>query len=197
MYTTSSTQQVHVDDVKRLTTPNLLRHLDNQPELGSLVLHRQLIAEHGAGKAALWTDTELVERNVLACLVDAALQIIGAFQLAGLGGNQSQVQPLSARQIAERRKITGPRRVELQEVAIDFQLVEQYFGDRIVTAFRHPGAGEVTATKMRADLHRGRTIFDAIIVKLRIDHGQCIWVLADFTHVKRREDQMPSALHPR
>jgi hypothetical protein len=49
-----------------LQTPNFLRHLDNQPELGSLVLHRQLIAEHGAGKAALWTDTELVERNVLA-----------------------------------------------------------------------------------------------------------------------------------
>jgi hypothetical protein len=27
-----------------------------------------------AGKAVLWTDAELVERDVLACLVDAALQ---------------------------------------------------------------------------------------------------------------------------
>ncbi len=69
------------------------------------------------------------------------------------------------------RKRSGskpPARVAVvfEEIAVDLDLVEQQVGDRLVAAFRHPGAGEVAAAEMHADRHVGRSVPDRVVEQL-------------------------------
>src|SRR3990170_859388 len=91
--------------------PHLPRHLHHQLQLRDLIFNRQLVAEHGAGKAALWTDAELVQRNELARFIDAALEIVGLFQRAGFRSHQPKNQLLAFGQVAQRHKVSRARRV--------------------------------------------------------------------------------------
>src|SRR6202171_2983559 len=54
--------------------PYFLRRFDDQAQFGRLRLTRDLITVHGARKAALRRQTELVERQHFSCLVYFSLQ---------------------------------------------------------------------------------------------------------------------------
>lgn len=41
-------------------SPDFPCHFHHQPQFRDLIFNRKLVAEHGAGKAALWRDAELV-----------------------------------------------------------------------------------------------------------------------------------------
>jgi hypothetical protein len=49
--------------------PNLVGHFDNQGELGPLFGFRQQIPFFGAGEAALWAETQLLQVQISGCFV--------------------------------------------------------------------------------------------------------------------------------
>src|SRR5262249_59240447 len=53
--------------------PHLARGLDHEAELGELAFLVHRVAADAAGKSALWAQCELLQRGVLARLVDATL----------------------------------------------------------------------------------------------------------------------------
>src|SRR5438105_4889795 len=120
--------------------PYLFRSLDDQAQLRCLRLTRDLIAMHGARKAALRRQTELVERQHLRGLVDFSLQRVLGLELAELGRDQAENDGLPGRHEAQRRKIAAAGIVVFEEIPVDLELVEQDLGDRLVSAFGHPGA---------------------------------------------------------
>src|SRR5437588_9887415 len=65
-----------------LLAPHLLRHLNDAAQLRPLLVLGQQIALLGRGKAALAGDAELLERGVFRRLLDAALELVRAFELA-------------------------------------------------------------------------------------------------------------------
>src|ERR1700704_6107741 len=85
--------------------PYLFRSLDDQAQLRCLRLTRDLITMHGARKAALRRQTELVERQHFSCLVYFSLQRVLGLELAKLGRDQAQNDGLPRRHEAQRRKI--------------------------------------------------------------------------------------------
>src|SRR5215469_7197832 len=76
--------------------PHLTRSFDDEAQFGFLLLDRQSVAFDGRGKAALRAEAELVERHVFRGLVDAALQIVLAFERRPLAGDETQYNALVA-----------------------------------------------------------------------------------------------------
>src|SRR4051794_11660205 len=70
--------------------PDLLGHLNAEPQLGPLLLDGQQIAFLGAGETALRADRQLLQRGVFRRFVDAALQHVLALQLTGLAGDETE-----------------------------------------------------------------------------------------------------------
>src|SRR5262249_35100440 len=69
--------------------PHLVRDLDDAAQFCPLLVLGQQIALLGRGEAALAGNTELVERSIFCRLVDAALELVLAFELAALGGHDA------------------------------------------------------------------------------------------------------------
>src|SRR5258708_13697488 len=65
--------------------PHLARGLDHEAELGEFSLLVHGVAADAAGKSALRAQGELLQRGVLAHLVDAMLELILRFELVALG----------------------------------------------------------------------------------------------------------------
>src|SRR5690349_23339607 len=57
-----------------LLTPHFLRGLDDEPELGHLLVERERVALHRRGEPALRREAKLLQRNVFGRLVDAPLE---------------------------------------------------------------------------------------------------------------------------
>src|SRR6478609_8406971 len=70
--------------------PHFFGDLDHPAELRPLLVLGQRIALLGRGKAALAGDAELVEGRILRRLVDAAFELVLAFELAALGGHDAE-----------------------------------------------------------------------------------------------------------
>src|SRR5580693_4506983 len=70
--------------------PDLAGGLDDEAELGGLLVLTQHVSLHRGGEAALRGQAELVERDVPGGLVDPALEGVLALQGAALGGDQAQ-----------------------------------------------------------------------------------------------------------
>src|SRR5690349_11730490 len=67
----------HAADALQLASaPHLLRRLHDQAELGELLLFGERVAFHRGGEAALRRQAQLVEVDVLRCLVDAPLELV-------------------------------------------------------------------------------------------------------------------------
>jgi hypothetical protein len=62
-------------------SPDFAGRLDNEAQLGGLLIHRECIAFDSRRKTALRTQAELVERNEFGSFVDPALEC-----LLALGG---------------------------------------------------------------------------------------------------------------
>src|SRR6516225_8731227 len=140
--------------------PHLARGLDHEAELGEFALLVHGVAADAAGESALRAQGELLQRGVLACLVDATLELVLRFELGALGRDQTEDGRLAPGQKTQRFKAAGARAVILEKIAIHVDFVEDELGDRLVAAVRHPRAGEIAAAKMHAHRHVPRPILD-------------------------------------
>ena len=86
--------RILVDNPARLyfaaDQPHTSRHLDDEPQLGHLLVVGELVALDRGREPALRRQAQLVERHVLRRLVDAALEGVLALQLGALGGDEAE-----------------------------------------------------------------------------------------------------------
>src|SRR5487761_1416759 len=130
---------------RRRSAPHLARHLDDEADLGHFVVERDLVALDGAREAALRREGELVQGRIARRLVDAALQLVLALEPADFGGDEAEHDDLALGQEAQRTKIARARIVIFEEEAVDVDLVEERFGDRVIAALGDPRALEIAA----------------------------------------------------
>src|SRR5262249_21368215 len=159
--------------------PHLARGLDHEAELGELALLVHGVAADAAGKSALRAQDKLLQRSVLARLVDATLELVLRFELGALGRDQTEDGRLAPGQKTQRFEAAGARAVIFEKIAIHIDFVEDELGDRLVAAVRHPRAGEIAAAKMHAHRHVPRPILDRGIEELGVGPRQRSRVLAD------------------
>ena len=132
--------------------------LDDQPQLGDLLVERERVALDRGGEAALRGQAELVERHVLRRLVDAALELVLVLERAALGGDQAEHDLLARRHEPQRLEAAGALVVVLQEEAVHVELGEQRLGDEVVAALGRPRRAEVAAAHVRGDAHALRAV---------------------------------------
>src|SRR5690625_1872086 len=84
------------------SAPDLGRRLDDEGELGHLVVVGQRVALHGGGEAALRGQAQLLERHILAGLLDPALQGVLGLQLAAFRRHQAEHHHLARRDEPQR-----------------------------------------------------------------------------------------------
>src|SRR5579875_2705655 len=112
--------------------PDLVGHLNDQLQLGLLLVEREIVSLLGGGEPALAGDAELVGVDVAGCLLDAALEHVLVLQLRALGGDHPQDHALVAPgQEAQRLERAGPLVIELEEVPVDLQIAEQRLGHKV------------------------------------------------------------------
>ena len=161
-----------------LSAPHFLRGLDHQRQLPALVFHRDVVAVHGAGEAALRRQAELVERRVLRGLVDAALQRVLVLELAELGGHQAEHDDLALGQVAQRAEVARAFVVVLEEEGVEVHLGEQRLGHRLVVAGRRVGALEVAAAQVHRQGHAGRLLRHHLVDEGGVAVRQLVGVVA-------------------
>src|SRR5438309_1304227 len=83
--------------------------------------------------------------------LDATLDVVLLLHDRTLRRDEAEHRHLALWQEAQGLEAAGPLAVVFEEVAGHIDLVEQEIRDRLVAAFRHPGAGEVPAAQMHAD----------------------------------------------
>src|SRR5690242_19055446 len=98
---------------QELLSPDLVREVHKQAELGAFVIQSQRIPSCCRGEAALGTDTDALKVDVLRCLADATLQIVESFQPRSLGADETQYNALGLWQKAQWLEVAGPRGVIL------------------------------------------------------------------------------------
>src|SRR5262249_25669538 len=89
------------------SAPAAAGDLPDELELGALLVLGQDVALDGGGETALAGQAELVERDILGRLVNPALEQIGVFQGAGLGGDQAEHDHLAGRDEPQRLEAPG------------------------------------------------------------------------------------------
>src|SRR6516162_1952716 len=113
------------------------------------------------------------------CLVDAPLEVVLRFERAALRRNQPEHGDLALRQKPQRLKASGARAVVFEKIAVDIDGVENELRDRLVTAFRNPGAGKIAAAQMHADRHAFDAVPDRVVDELGVGLRQRLRILAD------------------
>src|SRR6516164_6160599 len=159
--------------------PHLARGLDHEAQLGDLASLVHSIAADAAGKSALRAQCELLQRGMLARLVDATLELLLRFEFAALGRDQTEDGHLAPGQKTQRFEAARARAVVFEKIAIHVDFVEDELGDRLVAAVRHPRAGEIAAAKVHARRHVPRPILDRGIEELGVGPRQPGRILAD------------------
>src|SRR6266478_3696797 len=143
--------------------PHLARGLDHEAELGEFALLVHGVAADAAVKSALRAQGELLQRGVLARLVDAMLELVLRFELGALGRDQTEDGRLAPGQKTQRFKAAGARAVIFEKIAIHVDFVEDELGDRLVAAVRHPRAAKLPRHKcMHTVMSRGRSLIAAL-----------------------------------
>src|SRR5206468_10476421 len=145
--------------------PDLRRNLDDQTQLGPLLLLRQGVALDRRRESALRGEAELVDRRVLRRNLDAALELVLRLELAALRRYEAEHDLLLAlRQEAERLESAGALVVPLHEEAVDLEFVQHRFRDEVVAPFGGPGRAEVATAHVRRHAHtlgpRGQRLVD-------------------------------------
>src|SRR3954453_11242691 len=95
--------------------PHLARGLDEERELGPLLGLGQRVALDRRGEAALAREAELLDVNVAAGLLDAALEVVLALEVAALGRHHAEDDEFAGRHEAQRLEASRARVVVLEE----------------------------------------------------------------------------------
>src|SRR5256886_6574162 len=125
------------------SAPDLGGGLDDEGELGHLLVVAQRVSLHRGREAALRGQAELVQRHVLGRLVDAALQGVLGLQLAAFRGDQAEHDVLARRHEPQRGEAAGAGVVVFEEEPVHGELAEQRLGHEVVAALGRPGGAEV------------------------------------------------------
>src|SRR5579883_1491770 len=120
--------------VRGILSPHLFGHLDNHPQLRPLFLFGQHIAVLSRRKATLRREAKLIDVDEFRRLLNAALDLVAAFERSAFRRHQPEHHLLALRHETQRLKPTRPRSVELHEIAVHADAVEQHLGDRLVAA---------------------------------------------------------------
>ena len=152
-------------------------------QLRPLLVLGQHIAFLGRGKAALAGEAELIERRELRGLVDAALEIVLAFELAGLGRHDAEHDLLAFRQHAQRLEAAGARVVVFHEIAVHVDLVEQDLLHGVVAARAHEGRFVVAAAHVHRDRHVGGDVRHRHIDEVAVDFAELFGIVAAVAHL--------------
>src|SRR5215467_438324 len=111
--------------------PHLAGGLDDELELGPLLLVRQLVARGDARKPTLRRQRQLLQGHVLGGLVDAPLQLVLLLEAAVLGGDQIQHNDVVLGHEEQRGEVASAGRIIFEEESIDLDVVKNHLGDRI------------------------------------------------------------------
>src|SRR5262249_60315888 len=84
------------------SSPHLIRHLHDPPQLRPLLVLGQDIALLARGEAALRGEAELVEVDEFRGLLDAALERVLLLERAAFGGCEAEHHPLALWHEAQR-----------------------------------------------------------------------------------------------
>jgi len=134
--------------------------LDDEAELGRLLVVGQRVALDGGSEPALAGQAQLVQRHEPGRLVHPALEVILRLQLRPLGGDQAEDDQLARGHEPQRREAAGALVVVLQEEPVHVQPGKQRLGHEIVPAGGDPAGPEVAPAQVRGDRHPGRAVLD-------------------------------------
>src|SRR5262249_23991866 len=123
-----------------LFPPDLVRKLDDHPQLRPLLFFRQDIAFLGGRKTALRRQAELIECDIFCRFIDAAFDSFFSPQTAALRRDKAQHELLLAlREMPQWLEPAGAVAVVFQEIAVQTCLAKQMLGDEFVAALGDPG----------------------------------------------------------
>src|SRR5262245_9364261 len=131
-----------------LLSPHLVRHLHDHPQLRPLLVLGERVAFLARGEAALRREAELIEIDVLARLLDAPLDPVLGFELAGLRRHQPEHYCLALAHAPQRLECAGAVGVVFHEIAVHLDAVEQDVRHRVVAATAHEGRADIAKVKM-------------------------------------------------
>src|SRR6516225_1299141 len=164
--------------------PDLVRDLDEAAQFCPLLVLAQQIALLGRGEAALAGNAELVERSIFRRLLDAALELVLAFELAALGGHDAEHDELAFRQHAQRFEAAGTRIVVLHEISVHLDLAEQDFLHRFVAAGAHEGRFIIAAAQVHGDGHVGGNITHRRVDEIAVELAEAFGIVAARGHLR-------------
>ena len=141
--------------VARSSTPHVVGDLDDEAELGHLVVVGELIALDGGRESALRRQAQLIERHIARRLVDPSPELILALELRTLGSDQSQNDLFALGHEPQRFEAAGTGVVVFEEEPVDLKLVEEGFGHVVVAALGGPRGAEVASAQVGGDRHGG------------------------------------------
>src|SRR4029077_13220019 len=131
--------------VRSPSAPDLPCGLDDERQLLLFVVDGHRVAHEVARETTLRTETQLIERQELRRLVDAAFDHVLGLQHRRLGGNQAEDDVLALGDVAQRREVARAVGVVLHEVVWDVDIPQHDFADVLVAAASHPLAAVVAA----------------------------------------------------
>src|SRR3984893_1905448 len=164
--------------------PDLVRDLDEAAQLCPLLVLAQQIALLGRGEAAVAGNAERVERGIFRRLLDAALELVLAFELAVLGGHDAEHDELAFGQHAQRFEAAGTRIVVLHEISVHLDLAEQDFLHRFVAAGAHEGRFIIAAAQMHGDGHVGGNIRHRRVDEIAVKLAEAFGIIAARGHLR-------------
>ena len=137
------------------SVPDAAGGVDDEAELGPLLVFGEKISFHGGSEAALRAEGHVFEREVARGLVDALDQLVGVFKLRTLGADKAEDDRLIARYETQRLEGAGARVVVFEQEAVYVHGGEELFGDGIVAAFGVPVAAIISAAEMNGQGNAG------------------------------------------
>src|SRR6516162_9988984 len=164
--------------------PHLVRNLDDAAQFRPLLVLGQQIALLGRGEAALAGNAELVERGVFRRRLDAALELVLAFELAALGGDDAEHDELAFRQHAQRLEAARARIVVFHEISVHLDLAEQDFLHRVVAAGAHEGRFVVAAAQVHGDGHVGGNVTHRRVDEIAVELAEAFGIVAARGHLR-------------
>ena len=165
--------------------PDPRRGLDDESQLGPLLVLGQRVALDGAREAALRAEAQPVEGDVRVRLADTSGEVVGALELGTLARDQAEDDDLVVRDEPQRSEVAGALVVVLEEVGIDGQLREQDLGDRLVAALREPRAAVVAPTQVHGDDEVVRSPGQHLVDQRGVGAGELVGVVTTIDRALR------------
>ena len=157
----------------------LARAVDDEAELGPLLVGGERVALDRAGEAALRAQAQLIHRHVAGRLLDPVPRARRSGSSVGpLGGDETEHDGRVLADVAQRGEVAGALVVVLEEEGVDVELVEQHLGHRFVAAFGEPRAAVVAAAQVDADREVVGAAADGGVDQLGVGVRQGVGIVA-------------------